>query len=196
MIRVLAFSDLHASRSAADALLTLAEPVDLVIGAGDFCNMRRGLAEVMAWFEPIAAKCLFVPGNAESADELRAATTARVLHGEADTCAGLRIFGLGYGVPPTPFGAWSCDLDEAGAAAALAQCGEVEIMVTHAPPKGVADVSSAGRSLGSTAIADAVWRVQPTYSLCGHIHESWGRRGHIGATEVINLGPAGVLLEV
>jgi Icc-related predicted phosphoesterase len=195
MTRILAFSDLHADRRAADHLVAAASDADLVIGAGDFCNLRHGLDEVMDWLRGLAGKAVYVPGNAESADELRAATKARVLHGEAAEVAGLRLYGLGYAVPVTPFGSWSCDLSEDEAAAMLAGMLGSDILVSHAPPKGLADVSSRGKSLGSAAVRAAIERAAPRYCLCGHIHDSWGVRGRIGVTEVLNLGPAGVLLE-
>lgn len=192
----MAFSDLHARAELVPALLAAAREADLVIGAGDFCNLRRGLAEVMDMLSPLAAKAVMVCGNAESAAELQAATRATVLHGAGTRAAGLSLFGLGCAVPPTPFGDWSCDLTEAEAAALLAPMGRVDILVTHAPPKGVADRSSSGRSLGSAAILAAIETMQPRFCLCGHIHDSWGERGHIGATEVINLGPHPVTLEL
>ncbi len=74
--------------------------------------------------------------------------------------------------------------------------GQVDILITHSPPKGVADVASTGQSFGSTAIRAAIEQVQPRYCLCGHIHDSWGVRGRIGRTEVINLGPAPVWIEL
>jgi Icc-related predicted phosphoesterase len=196
MTRLLAFSDLHASEAKARALLALAEDVDLVVGAGDFCNMRQGLQPVMDWLAPIAGKSVLVPGNAESADELRAATTAVVLHGNGTSLRGLRFFGIGYAVPETPFGGWSCDLSEDAAAALLAGLEGVDVLISHSPPKGIADVSSRGESLGSEAVRDAVARAAPRYCLCGHIHDSWGGRGRLGATEVINLGPSGLVLEL
>lgn len=196
MTRVLAFSDLHAARQATAVIVAAAAEADLVIGAGDFCNMRMGLAEAMAALSPIADKAVYVPGNAESADELRAETKARVLHGEAATIEGIRLFGLGYAVPVTPFGDWSCDLDEAAAADLLAAMGKVEVLVCHAPPKGVADRTSSGLSVGSTAIRAAIERAQPRLALCGHIHDSWGLRGTIGATEVVNLGPRPVWFDL
>ena len=196
MKRVLAFSDLHLSEPRAKALIDRARSVDLVIGAGDFCTMRRGLAEFMELLAPLAGKAVYVPGNSESATELRAATRATVLHGAAHRAAGLNLFGLGYAVPRTPFGAWSCDLSEATAAGMLELMESADILISHSPPKGVADTSGRGESLGSTAIREAIERAQPRYCLCGHIHDSWGRRGHIGRTEVINLGPAGLLLEL
>jgi Icc-related predicted phosphoesterase len=190
-MKILAFSDLHLSRSRAADLVAASASADLVIGAGDFCTMRKGLDDAMAMLAGIAAPYVMVPGNCESVDELRAAAPkdAHVLHGAGVEIDGVRLFGLGYGVPVTPFGDWSCDLTEAEAAAMLAGCEVADILITHSPPKGVADRVSGGVSLGSTTIRKVVERVQPRYNLCGHIHDCWGEHGWIGATEVWNLGP-------
>ncbi|MEM9145380.1 MAG: metallophosphoesterase [Pseudomonadota bacterium] len=189
MTRILAFSDLHLSQAAAAEIRAAAAEADLVIGAGDFCVGRHGLAEAMDLLWPIEDKAVYVPGNAESADELSAATTATVLHGEAVTCAGLRLFGLGYAVPVTPFGAWSCDLEETAAQALPAPMANADIQNSHSPPKGVADRTGSGQSVGSTAVREAIERDQPRLCLCGHVHESWGRSGLIGQTQVHNLDP-------
>lgn len=190
-MKILAFSDLHLSRSRAADLVAASAEADLVIGAGDFCNMRKGLDEAMNLLSAITAPIAAVPGNAESAEELHAAAlpNMHVLHGEGRTIAGLSLFGLGYGVPVTPFGAWSCDLSEAQAEEMLGVCDSADILVLHSPPKGVADVTSGGLSVGSTAIRAAIARIQPQLALCGHIHDSWGRTGKIGRTQVANLGP-------
>ena len=190
-MKILAFSDIHASAKAACALVEAAREADLVIGAGDFCNARQGLDEAMAMFDGIEAPFAVVPGNAESADELRAASRPgiTVLHGEGAELAGLRLFGLGNAVPETPFGAWSCDISEAEAEALLAPCTAADILILHSPPKGVADETSSGLSVGSTAIRAAIRRIRPRLALCGHIHDSWGQEGQIGATRVVNLGP-------
>jgi Icc-related predicted phosphoesterase len=196
MARILAFSDMHRSRRCANEIVAAAEEADLVIGAGDFATMREGLKEAMSWLAPLEAKAVYVPGNAESAEELRAATGAAVLHGEAIERAGLRLFGLGYGVPTTPFGAWSCDLSEAEAEEMLAGMESADLLVTHSPPKGVADRTSQGVSVGSDAVREAIERVQPGLCLCGHIHDSWGESGTIGVTAVHNLGPRANWFEV
>ncbi|MDQ2091711.1 metallophosphoesterase family protein [Marimonas arenosa] len=197
-MKILAFSDLHASREQAALLVEAAADADLVIGAGDFCNMRAGLDAALTLLSGIVAPLVTVPGNAESADELRAAAgeDITVLHGEGATVGGVTLFGLGYGVPETPFGAWSCDLSEAEAESMLARCDAADILITHSPPKGVADVTSGGHSVGSTAIAAAIERIQPQLAFCGHIHDSWGREGRIGATRVVNLGPFANWFEV
>jgi len=190
-MRVLAFSDLHHSLARAEAIVEAARAADLVIGAGDFCNMREGLPEAMGMLGGISAPMVLVPGNAESEEELQDAAHegVQVLHGRAVEVGGLRLFGLGYGVPVTPFGAWSCDLSETRAGEMLKACEHADIMVLHSPPKGVADRTSAGASVGSAAIYQAIERVQPELAFCGHIHDSWGQSGMIGRTKVVNLGP-------
>ena len=57
-------------------------------------------------------------------------------------------------------------------------------------------MTSNGLSVGSTAIRDAVARIQPRLAVCGHIHDSWGIRGTIGATEIVNLGPKGHVFDL
>lgn len=190
-MKIMAFSDLHAHPGHARALVEASAGADLVIGAGDFCNMRQGLAEALDLLSGLAAPMVAVPGNAESIDELRAAAGAgiTVLHGDACTIDGVRLFGLGYSVPETPFGEWSCDLSEDQAGAVLDTCEAADILILHSPPKGIADVTSQGLSLGSVAIRDAIARIQPRLAVCGHIHESWGGTGRIGATDIANLGP-------
>lgn len=190
-MKILAFSDLHITRARAADLVAASAEADVVIGAGDFCNMRQGLDLAMRLLSGIAAPMIVVPGNAESADELRAEALPNmtVLHGAGVEIDGLQFFGLGYGVPPTPFGGWSCDLTEDDAAQMLDDCAAADVLITHSPPKGLADLTSGGLSVGSTAIRAAIERVQPQLALCGHIHDSWGTRDFIGDSEVVNLGP-------
>ncbi|MEX0340758.1 MAG: serine/threonine protein phosphatase, partial [Arenibacterium sp.] len=57
------------------------------------------------------------------------------------------------------------------------------------PPKGVADQTSMGQSVGSTALKAGIERIQPKLVVCGHIHDSWGKTGRIGRSDIVNLGP-------
>ena len=197
-VKILAFSDLHHARERAEALVEMSRGADLVIGAGDFCNMRKGLPQALNLLSGISAPMVFVPGNAENGDELREAAHAgtEVLHGEGIEIGGFRFFGLGGGVPVTPFGPWSFDLTEEFAAELLGRCAAADVLISHSPPKGVADRASSGQSVGSTAVRDAIERLQPRIVVCGHVHDSWGREGMIGPTRVVNAGPSGVWLEL
>ncbi|MEM8536833.1 MAG: metallophosphoesterase family protein [Pseudomonadota bacterium] len=190
-MKIMAFSDLHLSRARAAELVEASANADLVLGAGDFCNHRAGLDQAIGLLGGISTQMVVVAGNAESADELRDAALANmtVLHGSSVDIDGLMIFGLGYGIPQTPFGDWSCDLSETEAGALLAPCKHADILLLHSPPKGVADLTSTGASVGSTALRDAITRIQPKLAVCGHIHDSWGVAGTIGNTHIANLGP-------
>jgi Icc-related predicted phosphoesterase len=115
---------------------------------------------------------------------------AFVLHGDTIAIDGVTLYGIGGGVPVTPFGAWSWDLTEAEAEDLLKTADGADVIISHSPPKGIADRTSTGLSVGSTAVYAAAERVQPKLLLCGHIHDCWGEEGLIGETRVKNLGPS------
>ncbi len=199
MPRLLLFSDLHRDAQAARSLVASATGADVLVGAGDFATTRRGLADVIDVLREVEKPCVLVPGNSESDDELRAACRgwegAHVLHGSRVDLEGLTFFGLGAGVPVTPFGAWSFDLTEDAAERLLAPCPTGAVLVSHSPPFGLVDTSR-GRHLGSRAVRAAIDRVGPPLVVCGHIHESWGQRAEVDGTLVVNAGPAGTFVTV
>ncbi len=198
-MRVLAFSDLHRDLDRARDLVARSAGYDLVIGAGDFANQHAGLEEAIGALAAIETPTVVVPGNNETEDALREACAAwpaaTVLHGETAEVAGATVFGLGAGIPTTPWD-WSFDLSEEEAAARLEACPEGAVLVVHSPPKGHCDRSSAGQSLGSTAILAAIEAKAPPLAVCGHIHEAWGERSRLNGTEIANLGPAGTEFEL
>lgn len=199
-MRLLLFSDLHGDRAAAQRLVARAAEVDVVVGAGDFGVMRRGVGRCFQELREIDRPAVLVPGNAESFEQLEQASrvwpAARVLHGGGVEILGQRFFGLGGGVPVTPFGPWSYDFSEDDARALLADCPEGAVLVSHSPPYGVVDVSSRGRHLGSVALREAIERTRPRLVACGHIHDAAGERATLGGTLVVNAGPGGVEVEL
>ena len=198
-MKLLAFSDLHRDLGQAARLVERSSEADVVIAAGDFASVHEGLEETIGALAPIAVPTVLVPGNNETEDalarRLRGWGAATVLHGEATEIDGTRFFGLGAGIPITPWD-WSFDLDEDEAAEKLAACPDGAVLVVHSPPKGHCDESSAGDHLGSEAILEAIEAKRPRLAVCGHIHESWGAESEIGPTRVINLGPSGTSIEL
>ena len=199
-MKLLLFSDLHCNREAARRVIERSSDVDVVVGAGDFGNVRRGLDQSIGWLKAIECPAVLVCGNAESEVELLEACriwpSARVLHGSSVDIEGVTFFGLGGAVPVTPFGSWSYDLTEEQAENLLADCPDGCVLVSHSPPKGTLDVGCDGKSLGSTAVRDVIERKKPVLVVCGHIHACAGQRSLIGETVVINAGPDGVVLEL
>lgn len=201
-MRVFAFSDLHRDLAQAAVLAEISGDADLVIGAGDFASVHEGLDEAVAALAGIQTRTLLVPGNNETAEALRAAVAgagwdaATVLHGEtAELDDGLVAFGLGAGIPTTPWD-WSFDLSEEEARDQLSALPEGALLIVHSPPSGHCDQAGNGRHFGSEAILEAISERPPVLAVCGHIHESWGQRSAIGQTEVANLGPTGAWFDV
>lgn len=193
-MRILAFSDLHRDLDQAARLTEMSKDADLVIGAGDFASIHDGLQETIDALSGIETPTVLVPGNNERLEDLQAAVgswpAANVLHGDSVEIGGRTIFGLGGGIPVTPWD-WSFDVEEADAEDALADLPEGAILVVHSPPKGHCDEAGSGLRLGSKAILRAIEEKQPVLAVCGHIHESWGEESKVGNTEIVNLGPAG-----
>jgi Icc-related predicted phosphoesterase len=192
-MRLLAFSDLHRDRAAAGRIVERSADADVVIGAGDFASMRLGLGGAVDALAGIGKPVLLVPGNNESDSALwRAAATlpdARVLHGDGASIDGVSFYGVGGGVPPTPF-PWSWDVTESAAAELLSGCPEGAVLIVHSPPFGYVD-EAFGRHLGSHSILDAIRAKRPPLVVCGHIHQCWSQEAVIGSSRVVNLGPQG-----
>lgn len=193
-MKLLAFSDLHRDLGRARSLAERSADVDVVIGAGDFASVHRGLEEMIGALAAIETPTLLVPGNNETDDALRRAcrdwAAATVLHGEDTELDGTRFFGLGAGVPVTPWD-WSFDLTEDEAERRLAGCPDGAVLVLHSPPRGHVD-----DGLGSAAILSAIESTRAPLAVCGHIHQCWGQESLVGETRVLNLGPDGILIEL
>ena len=196
-MKLLVFSDVHADLRAAANLVERAAEVDVVIGAGDYGMPGRGLGEMINALMKIEKPTVLVSGNCENTEELKSACrawqNAHVLHGEQVTIEGMSFYGIGGGIPVTPFGSWSYDFSEDEASQLLTDCPSGGVLVSHSPPKGILDISSDGRSLGSTALRDAIIVKTPLLVICGHIHASAGKIDRSGKTTIINAGPGGIL---
>lgn len=199
-MQLLLFSDLHRNLHAASRLVQLSTGADVAVAAGDLATVHRGLPEIVAVLREMSCPTVLVPGNGETFDELSAACAswpeATVLHGTASEVAGINFFGLGGGVPVTPFGSWSYDFTEDEAADLLADLATGAILISHSPPKGAVDRDSGGKNLGSTAVRDVLLAKPPALVVCGHIHASAGRYQKIGTTPVVNAGPEGMLWDL
>jgi uncharacterized protein len=198
-VRILAFSDLHRDLGQAAELVEMSADADVVIGAGDFASIHEGLDDTIGALTAISTPTLLVPGNNETEDALREAaaawSAATVLHGDGTEIDGVEFYGLGAGIPITPWD-WSFDLDDEAAAERLAPCPEGAVLVLHSPPQGHCDTNGSGDHFGSEALLRAIEEKRPRLAVCGHIHESWGCESRVGETPLHNLGPKGTWLEL
>lgn len=198
-MKLLAFSDLHRDLGQAAELVAMSAEADVVIGAGDFASMHEGLGETIDALAAIETPTVLVPGNNETEQALRDAvagwSVATVLHGGSTTIDGVEFYGLGAGIPVTPW-EWSFDLDDAAATSMLEACPEGGVLVLHSPPRGHCDANGSGDHFGSPALLRAIEEKAPRLAVCGHIHESWGCESKIGNSPVHNLGPKGTWIGI
>lgn len=198
-MKLLAFSDLHRDLGQAAELVAMSTEADVVIGAGDFASMHEGLVETIDALASIETPTVLVPGNNETEQALRDAAAgwnaATVLHGNGTEIGGVEFYGLGAGIPVTPW-EWSFDLDDEAASGMLSRCPSDAILVLHSPPRDHCDRNGADMHFGSPALLRAIEEKAPRVAVCGHIHESWGCESRVGDTPVRNLGPKGTWIEV
>lgn len=199
-MKLLLFSDLHCNIAAAQRMVELARGVDVAVGAGDFGQVRRRVGVCIDVLRDLPCPTMVVPGNNESLDELRDACrgwdAVHVLHGNGVAINGVNFFGIGGGVPVTPFGSWSYDFSEAEAMELLKGCPPGGVLASHSPPKGCLDTDGSGESRGSTAVRDLILAKHPALVVCGHIHACAGRMETFHGTTVVNAGPNGVIVEI
>ncbi|KKZ67023.1 hypothetical protein EMCG_07292 [[Emmonsia] crescens] len=53
---------------------------------------------------------------------------------------------------------------------------DVDLVMTHGPPKGILDRTLSGARAGSTHVFEAIARSRPRLHCFGHIHEGWGAK--------------------
>ena len=150
-MKLLAFSDLHRDLGQAAALVEMSAEADVVIGAGDFASVHEGLEETIDG--PGGDRDADRAGPRQQRDRGRPARGGgRLERGDrparraARRSTGVEFYGLGAGVPVTPW-EWSFDLDDEVAAEMLAPCPEGAVLVLHSPPQGHCDVDRRRRPL-------------------------------------------------
>lgn len=194
--RVVCTADLH------EHLVEIPE-CDLLLIAGDISYAFKGdLPSKQAflrgafsdWLDRVPAReVVLVAGNHDQSierwgfpDGLR----CHYLEDAAIELSGLKI----WGTPWQPwFHDWAFNAPRRDGEAFLAAKFEAipddtDIVVCHGPPRGYGDHNDrpgAQPHVGSTALTEAIERIQPQLMLCGHIHSGYGRY-RLGATEIVN----------
>lgn len=166
---------------------------DLLIHAGDMTHLgRKGEVEDFAdWFglRPHPEK-IVIGGNHDQWIEEHPEQTREILPDATYLQDGSRrVQGLTvWGSPWTPrFFDWSFMLPRGEPLAAKwAQIPEdVDILVTHGPPRGILDETHTGIHAGCDDLRERVFELEPALHVFGHIHEARGRIER-GETTFIN----------
>lgn len=207
-MKILAAADTHNDKKLIKELADRAEKekVDLVILCGDITFMESDLEGILGPFRKKGKKILIV-GNHESVAsvdflvELYGKDNVKNMHGYSIVLKDKKGGRVGF------FGCGSANIgpfsyDDKRIEDVLRGAGEKisrikrKVMITHIPPynSGVDRVGL--EKTGSVGVRKVIKELKPEFCLCGHIHETAGKKSRIGKTKVINVGKQGTIINV
>lgn len=191
-MRIACISDLHGSLRGMERLAEA--EVELLIVCGDITDFggRAEAERLLRRLMEAAPRVLAVHGNCDSEGVPEALEALGVsLHGRGVRLGEVGFFGAG-GSSKTPFNTPS-ELPEEEIAGLLERgyrmvsaCSTL-VLVSHSPPRGVADLTASGVHAGSEAVRAFVEAREPEFVVCGHIHEAKGCYS-LGRSRVVNPG--------
>jgi len=149
---------------------------DILIHSGDVFDLKGKLTEqdVSNWFKslPYTYKIL-VPGNHDQKTQnMQGEKNFFILNNDVCEILNLKIYGLSvcfkHEIQKHTYNSFNdVEIEK------MTKNDEVDILVTHGPPKGIFDVKN-GQSVGSIALKNYVEIKKPKYHLFGHAHHSTG----------------------
>ena len=182
-LRIIHVSDTHTYHD----LLKIPSGIDMIIHSGDCSNPRDPynnepeVRDFIDWYKELPIKYkIYVAGNHDTSIEKKLVTKKDFeeagiiyLENESVTIEGIKIFGS----PHTPnFGNWAFMKERTKLERfwRLAIDEDLDIVVTHGPPRGILDKSYDKNhymeSCGDKSLLNRILEVQPAYCLFGHIH--------------------------
>lgn len=213
MTRIVCTADLHENTDRDSRLRPARIAGDLSFAfKGDHIAKQAFLAgPFKKWLDEVpAAEVVLVAGNHDQSIEAWGLPDGLRCHYLED--AGTELFGLRiWGTPWQPwFYGWAFNAPRRHGERFLASKFDLipagtELLICHGPPRGFGDHT--GRSdgqphVGSTALTEAIERIQPRLMVCGHIHSGYGRY-RLRETEIVNAAyvdndyrPANAVVEI
>lgn len=188
-MKIVSVTDIHGhpdGRKTLDSIIGALSP-DLLVICGDITTFGpASFAESILF--GLKARCAAVPGNCDPDDVLRVIEKRCIsLHGRRESIDGIDFVGIG-GAPCCSFTTPRELADEEIESLLSPVMTKGCVLVTHAPPLGILDLTRSGKRLGSKVVADCVSKFKPRLVLSGHVHED---RGVVeqGGTVFANPGP-------
>ena len=165
------------------------EGYDMILSSGDLNSSYLSFLVTMS-----GCPLLYVHGNHDITYDRRPPEGCDCIDGKLVVCKGLRILGLGGCLRYHPGPHQYTDQEMARRIKKLKgeirRAGGVDIVVTHAAPKGVGDAEDKAH-LGFASLLDLIDQYHPKYLLHGHVHMRYGygmtREREYHGTKVINV---------
>ncbi len=202
-LRILAFSDLHGNERHMKALANKAKKADIIICAGDFTVFENKILQIMRKLDAIGKPVMLVNGNHEEpmlvAEICRKLKNVMQLHGKIHTDKRFPGYAfVGHGGEGFDLASEDFEQFYRKNLARLKQLRKENkkiVFITHQPPHKT-KLDFIWDHHGNKSYAKFDKKMQPALHVCGHLHETQGKRDKIGKTLIINPGPKGQVVEV
>ena len=164
------------------------EGIDLIISCGDLDARYLSFLATFA-----AVPVLYVHGNHDASYQYIPPEGCECIEDTVVNIKGLRIAGLGgsvrYRSGPHQYTQKQMEKRARHLTGQIRRAGGVDILVTHAPPRGLGDTEDLPHQ-GFDAFLGLMDQYAPRYMLHGHVHLNYGaqmeRVRHYGSTTIVN----------
>jgi uncharacterized protein len=198
-MKILALSDVHGDVNFMKEMAEKGanEEVDLVILAGDILDFDNWSEGLIRPFKEKGLEVAVLPGNHEGMADINFMVEnykVKNLHGYSLEIGDVGIFGCGYAdiMRTLTEEEFFSTLKKAHSSVKNTR---KKLMVTHVQPSD-SIIGLKHPTWGSTGVRKALEEFKPDIHICGHMHETHGIEEMIGKTRVINVGKTGKIIEI
>ncbi len=194
-MKILAFTDIHASARCLKSIEKKAQKADLLLCPGDISIFEHGLEEVLDFLNNLGKPVVFIHGNHESEESVQMLCQGKenlyFIHKGVLLFEDMAFLGYGGGgfayTDPRFESLIKKMLKEVPA-------GKKVILLIHQPPFGTAmDVVYGETHVGNKSFSAFLEKTDKIdLVLCGHIHEGFKKQDQIGKVVIINPGDMGM----
>ena len=199
-MKILAFADIHSSRTALSILRKKSRKADMLVCAGDFTYFENGIRKVLEALDSFGKKIVLVNGNNESPGKTRKECqrlkNTKYIHKAILTIGDYAFIGHGgegFALKSREFEQFHRKTSEK--LRKLRKEGKKIIFISHQPPHNTR-LDYIWAHHGNKSYRKFIDKEKPELAISGHLHETQGKYDTIGKTVVINPGARGVIVEV
>ena len=192
-MKILAFVDVHENLSAFKEVEKKADKADLIICLGDLTIFETHLEQLMKRLGKIKKPIFMLHGNHETAEVLKKYcgfyNNITFVHNRLKKFKDYYFLGWGGG------GFNQIEKKFETLAKNVNIKGKKVILLTHAPPYNTKlDIIGKTHYGNKSIIRYVKQNKNIIMHLCGHFHETWGKKDKINKTLLVNPGPKGEIL--
>lgn len=192
-MKILAFVDLHENLTALKEIEKKAENADLVICLGDLTIFENHLEQLMKRLGKIKKPIFIIPGNHETPAVLKKYCSfyynITFVHNRLKKFGEYYFLGWGGG------GFNQIEKEFETLVKNVDITGKQVVLLTHAPPYNTKLDLIGKTHYGNKSIIEYIKKNKNIIlHLCGHFHDTWGKRDKVNAIQTINPGPKGEII--